>query len=351
MNMCRSRLSVLAAAAAISVGGFTFAQEISGQTNAPPARDRMTSTPGSDLTAPSTRPSDRMNGEAADAGDIRNALASTTEDALTKNSFSNFYGHFVDADRDRISAGEKNITRAEWDKLNGRLESFHKDFKAKYNQDFDINKVQMVFNEQFRIVQGEIGEAQPAGARMGTDHDNTGPGVSGSVRTDSGAGVSGSAHVDTGNTGSSAGASAGATATGSRDPGMPDTTPGPNADKVGGGDTNREPGRNVAKVTFPESHGLPNAYVPMIHEMPDSWKIDVPDQVDARKLYDNLLKHATMLDEHRDQWPADVNDAYRMAAHHVVLAAMDKDASSASGMMQEGAKAMDHAADKATGNR
>lgn len=305
MNMCR-RLTLIGAAATIGCCGLALdvrAQDMTG--------DRTTFSP------PATRPSDRGTALAPDANDIRKALAGTTEDALSKNSFSNFYGHFVDADRDRISSGEKNITRAEWDKLNGRLESFQKDWKAKYNQDFDVDKAQMVFNDQFRIVQGEIGEAQPAGARMGGDRDR-----------------------DMDRTGTTP-----------RDPGAPDTTPGPEADKLGGGNTNREPGRNVAKVTFPASHGLPDVYLPLIHEMPDSWKLDVPDQVDARKLYDNLLKQATALDEHRDMWPADVNDAYRMAAHHVVLAAMDLDASSASGMIREGAKAMDRAADRATGDR
>jgi hypothetical protein len=297
MNM-RRRLSVLGAAATIGCCALTFntlAQDMAGDRVATPA--------------PSTRPADRATAQAPDAEDIRGALAKTTEDALSKNSFSNFYGHFVDADRNRISAGEKNITRAEWDKLNGRLESFHKNWKLKYNQDFDVDKERMVFNDQFRIVQGEIGEAQPAAGRIpGATPDTT--------RT--------------------------------RDPGAPNTTPGPESEKVAGGDTNREPGRNVAKVTFPASHGLPEAFVPVIHEMPDSWKLDVPDQVDARRLYDNLLKHATMLDEHRDRWPADVNDAYRMAAHHVTLAALDVDASSAAGgMIKEGAKALD----RATGDR
>jgi len=61
----------------------------------------------------------------------------------------------------------------------------------------------------------------------------------------------------------------------------------------------------------------------LIHEFPDSWKFDVPDQVDGRKLYDNLLTQLTAFDEHKDQWPADVNDAYRAASHHVLMALMD----------------------------
>jgi hypothetical protein len=68
---------------------------------------------------------------------------------------------------------------------------------------------------------------------------------------------------------------------------------------------------------------MPNLYIPLINEFPGNWKIDVPDSVDGRKLYDNLLTHLTMLDENKAQWPADVNDAYRAVSHHVFMAVMD----------------------------
>ena len=55
------------------------------------------------------------------------------------------------------------------------------------------------------------------------------------------------------------------------------------------------------------------------------WKIDVPDSVDGAKLYDNLLKHLTMANEQKDQWPSDVIDAYRAVAHHVLMAVLDVD--------------------------
>jgi len=319
MNMCRHPSIVAAAAFAVGFGAFTLsasAQDMTGGRPMAPS-DRTTA-------SPSTMPADRSSAMAPDAHDIRAALAKTTEDAVSKNSFSTLYKCFNDADRDRIGAGEKNITRADWDKLNGRLEQFQKDWKAKYNQDFDIKKDDVVFNDQFRIIQGEIGEAQPAGARMG------GTRTGDTVRD-----------RDVDRTGTTPGAGAGAGAGAARDPGAPDTTPGPEANKVGGGETNREPGRNVAKVTFPESHGQPALFIPMIHELPDSWKIDVPDQVDARKLYDNLLKHVTMLDEQKDQWPADVNDAYRLVSHHVMMAVLDQDASSAGNINREGARPMD----------
>lgn len=250
------RKSLLSSAVAIAISGMAFTVH---------AQDAT----GTDRPAPATPAAD--NASSGDIRSVRTLLKNVTEAAVKKDGFDNLVKRFVDADRDRI--GKNDLTRADWDKLNGRIEQFQKDWKAKYNQDFDIDHEDLVFNDQFRITRGEIGDAQPAGSRV--------------------------------------------------DPGKPDTTPGPEADKLGGGDINRDKGRNVAKVTFPASHGLPQVYVPLINELPANWKIDVPDDVDARKLYDNLLTHITMADEHKDVWPADVNDAYRAISHHVFLAIMN----------------------------
>jgi hypothetical protein len=59
------------------------------------------------------------------------------------------------------------------------------------------------------------------------------------------------------------------------------------------------------------------------------WKIDVPDDVTGQMLYDNVLKHLTMADEQKDKWPADENEAYRLVAHHVLMAVMNVDENAA----------------------
>jgi hypothetical protein len=99
-------------------------------------------------------------------------------------------------------------------------------------------------------------------------------------------------------------------------------------------------------VTVRESHGLPELKVPLIHEMPDLWKIDVPDSVDGQKLYDNLLKHLTMANEHKDQWPANVDDGYRMVAHHVLMAVLDVDEGTRAAGAKLGADKTDKSVDK-----
>jgi len=65
--------------------------------------------------------------------------------------------------------------------------------------------------------------------------------------------------------------------------------------------------------------------VPLIHEA-TGWRIDVPDSLDAGKLRSNLVAHLNEVYGMKDQWPADVNDAYRAVSHHVLMAVMDKPA-------------------------
>jgi hypothetical protein len=198
-------------------------------------------------------------------------LGQVTNAALTKGGFNDVIERFNDADRNRLgSYAHDNNNKDKFDILDGRIAQFQKDWKAKYNENFKIHKDDVVFgNSMFTVAQGEIGkDAQLAGERI----------------------------------------------------------PAPDPTKpVTGGDRNLEKGRNIAYVTVAASHGLPELKVPLIHELPDVWKIDVPDSVTGQKLYDNLLKHLTMANEHKDQWPADVNDAYRMVSHHVLTAILDVD--------------------------
>ena len=213
-------------------------------------------------------------------GRIYTMLGQVTNAALTKGGFNDVVERFNDADRNRIGPWIKDKNNKEkLDVLDGRIAQFQKDWKAKYGSDFKIHKDDVVFgNPMFTVAQGEIGkDAQLAGEKLPPAQN---------VNKD----TIGKATDATGNT---------------------------NADK------NLEKGRNVAYVTVAASHGLPELKVPLIHELPDVWKIDVPDNVDGAKLYDNLLKHLTMANEHKDHWPSDVNDAYRAVSHHVLMAILD----------------------------
>ena len=75
----------------------------------------------------------------------------------------------------------------------------------------------------------------------------------------------------------------------------------------------------MATVIIPAGHGLPQITVPLIHELPDSWRIDIPDSLDAATLQANLQKQLKMAQDQKAQWPADANEAYLNVAHHILL--------------------------------
>jgi len=223
---------------------------------------------------------------APDAEGIRDVLAQVAEASLTKGGLDDLVERLVDADRNRIG---QTLQKDNAD-LDGRIDQFRKDWQAKYGQDFDITNEEQAFpNSAFAITQGEIGR-NAAGAEVNVDVDrNAAGGRTATVDVDRKSGVD-----------------------------RPDST---------AADANRnDPGRNVASVRIQASHGLPALTVPMIHEAPDSWRIDVPNTLTAEKLKANVLAHLTAANQMKDQWPADVNQAHAMVTHHVLMALMDKPA-------------------------
>jgi hypothetical protein len=265
-----------------------------------------------------------------DSEDIRDVLGQVAEASLTKDGFDDLVERFVDADRNRIGPWVKDGSR-NWTTLNGRIAQFQADWKAKYGQEFDL-KHAVVFGEGFKdftIAQGEIVDPVLL-SNWPVPQGNAGGG--GNLnrdlpRTD----VKVDTKVDVKNDGKIDGLDRAGdkVATGLDKAGDKIAT---GADKAGENlkelgkpsdkpkDRNLDKGRNVAIVNFPMSHGAQMLTVSMIHELPDNWKIDVPDNVDGQVLYDNLLTHLTAVNEMKDKWPDDVNEGYRMVSHHVLMA-------------------------------
>jgi len=310
------RITSWLAVSALTIGGFAFvprtfaadpvAPNETGRVGTP--TDTGTGTVRTDTQTTEVRKIDNGNNPAAaapDADDIRKTMAKVSEDAVTKGDFHKLTKNLVDADYDRV----KNFKPADdFATLNGRIDQFNKDWKAKYNEDFGFSSQRNdVLNDSFaRIVQGEIGEARTAGGKE--------------VPSAEPQNVKGGTPQDLKKSGVN----------------QPDA----NSSKTFGGDTNREAGRNVATVIikgFAKAEakvepGQPmtakmeaqkELAIPMIHQLPDSWKIDIPDNVGGQQLYDNLLKHLTMVDEDRANWPADKNEAYRAVTRHIMQAMME----------------------------
>jgi hypothetical protein len=222
----------------------------------------------------------------ANANRVPNLISNVTEAALTKDGLDDVVERFVDADRNRIGKSDLNSGN---DQLNNLVASIAADWKAKYNTDFDVHDEDKVFSSQFMTAMtGEIPKGA-AGAEVKVDTDRKlGGGTETKVDVDRKSGI--------------------------------DSPTSPSAD------TNRnDPGRNIASVAIPASHGAPALTVPLIHEA-SGWKIDVPDTLDGAKLRSNLIAHLTEVQNMKAQWPSDVNEGYRAVAHHVLMAIMDRPA-------------------------
>ena len=85
----------------------------------------------------------RGTAAAPDAEGIRDVLAQVSEAALTKGALKDMVERFVDADRNRLGQGSE--LKANHAELDGRIDQFRKDWKAKYNQDFDIKNEEAAF--------------------------------------------------------------------------------------------------------------------------------------------------------------------------------------------------------------
>jgi hypothetical protein len=167
----------------------------------------------------------------------------------------------VDADRNRIG----KAIDGDFPDHAALVKQFRADWKAKYGQEFNVKNEEAAFPESmFTVTQGEVGAAAPTGAEV---------------------------------------------VTGKRE---------------GDVDANVEKGRNIAVVAVKESHGMPGLSVPLIHELPDNWRIDAPDTLDANKLAANVTAHLKAVHAMKDQWPANVQDAYAVVGHHVLMAILDQ---------------------------
>lgn len=381
----------LVLAASLAVSGLTanvYAQDGANSTgNTGNTLERAADRTGDALKRAADRTGDALSNVAqTDPENVKGTLETTTEAALTEDGFDDVVERFVDADRNRI--GQSMPSEEQIRQLNQLTGKIKQAWQQKYNQEFAIDNRMTVFDDRYVVRAGEIPdmEARTAGERIGSNtsdrlNNTAGTSTPGSTATGAdathssaartgtsgsdatgaspatpGAGVAGGATGvdgaglrtnDAGTTSGSGTVSGSGTISGRSDApaisGLPaerntDTGRAPGSVNTDA-DRNRDPGRSIANVTIPSSHGLPDLTVEMIYELPAVWKIDIPDTVDGTKLYNNLISHLQKVSDAQAQWPTEVNEAYRLVNHHVMLAILDRDASkpaNPAGMNQPG---------------
>ncbi len=202
------------------------------------------------------------NNPAPDTQNILGVLSGVTEEAVTKADLVHLADRLVTADRDRVKKSETYKDNY-GPTLDGRIQQITQSWKQKYGHDMDVADATVAFGEQFAdIQQGQIGRDDELATAVLKNTDMSLP------------------------------------------------------------DAEAEKGRSIAMATLQPVGGLPELKVPMIHELPDSWKINAPSGINAQSLRQNLLDQLTALGENSSQWPDDENQAYRLLAHRVLMAVL-----------------------------
>jgi hypothetical protein len=96
-------------------------------------------------------------------------------------------------------------------------------------------------------------------------------------------------------------------------------------DGVVGDQPRPEADENLVTVIFPSHGELQELHVPLVNEgtITDAWRIDVPLHVDADTIRTNLQQNFNKALQAQEQWPQEINEAYRMATHIVMLSLYD----------------------------
>jgi hypothetical protein len=252
-------------------------------------------------TGAAAQPSD-LSGRATAAGDqaaamaseseVRQTLAQTAQSVLDKDQIKNISQQFCQRDQDRLKDFKS-------DQVSMAADQLKQAYKEKYQQDLDLSKnADQVFNSQFFRI-GAGGEARTASERIGADatsaqKDAAGVGAAAREGVPAGDAAQATSPQNSGAAGAGAGAGAGAQ--------VAAASAGP-----------------MIAVTIPASHDLPDTRLNLVKEG-SSWKIDLPESIDAQQLSQRLSDHLQMATQMKDKWPADANEAARAISHHVFVA-------------------------------
>jgi len=208
-----------------------------------------------------------------DRDNIRDAFQSLTADALTKDRFSHLCGHFVEADRDRISKSESNMS---YDDLNRAIDQFQQQWKSKYSKDFDAKGSDQAYST-LQIAEGKITDPSqltdwPVNPTPQTTVPKVQPGTSG---------------------------------------------------------YNLDKGRYVAVASFPAMSGATPITCSLVHQHFGTWRFVTANNLDAATLKANLVREINALASSSSSWPTDPNEAYRIVTDHVLMCIYNVSGSSA----------------------
>jgi len=225
--------------------------------------------PDKPLTMPAGFKATDLN---ADSG-IRSGLVKLTDRAYATGDFKSLLSELSTQDKDRA----REFKDADQKQLDTMVNQIRDAWKAKYNEKLSVDDKNLVFDNTFAMAQFEVLDPAVAIANWPMPACDK-EAVTAADRSNA------------------------------------------KDEKKEEKDSKLTQGRAVAIVRVPGMHDIPALTVSMIHELPMSWRVDVPNDRTGEQIYNDLLSHLTYIRDHQDQWPSDVHDAYRLLAQHAVAA-------------------------------
>lgn len=213
---------------------------------------------------------------------IRGQVAKVTEYAFTRGDFGRIIDQLAHENRDRM----KDYKNQDFTTLDGVIAQLNKDWNQKYGHEFNIRRAENVFDDRFTVVQGVVTNPQvaatnwpmPANEQLAAASRERAQVASERQRGDT------------------------------------------QVEQVEAADLQKSSG--VALFRFQSHENLPGVTASLIDEK-GGWVFDIPTNITSQQLHTQLQNQLTWFGQHVDQWPSDETQAYRMAAHRVLLALYD----------------------------
>lgn len=209
--------------------------------------------------------------EDVDADGMYETLTEISEAGMTIGGFNDLVERLVDMDRNRIG----DYADRDFTDLNDQVTKLQAAFRAKYNQDFDLDEEE-VFQPVAKAMSGDIQD--PVAVLQSWPLPAT-PGSGEPIR----------ASV--------------------REPALTERV------REQG---NIEEGRTIGVVALSGMGKLPALQLSMVDEAAE-WKVDIPNNMTGQQLHDALLAQLTALNQNVQQWPADALTAKRVISHQIFM--------------------------------
>jgi hypothetical protein len=205
---------------------------------------------------------------------IRSEISKATAAALDAGHFGDFVDHLATFNRDQM----KDWKDQDFKTLDGVIEQINKDWNQKYGHDFKITSTNDLWTDHYTIVQGVVTEPNVAADNFPVPAEMNREGAQAAAHTERGQ---------------------------ARDVVAQDL----------------KDSKNVALVRFPSERELPDLTASMIEEgLIGKWRFAIPVGTTSLQLHTQLQNQLTYFGQQASQWPADENQAYRLAAHRVAMA-------------------------------